>query len=71
MAYLKLAAGGLGLLAFLAALGWAGELDYTEQIILHMSQKEYDSVRKTLAGMFGHEPSERDIAHWWAEHHKD
>ena len=69
--YLKLAVGCLGLVAFLALLGWAGDMDYTDQVILHMSYEEYDTVKQKLTDMFGHEPSQRDIAHWWAEHHKN
>ena len=60
----------LGLVAFLALLGWAGEIDYTDQCILHMSYDEYDSIKASLKRTYGHEPSERDIAHWWEEHQK-
>lgn len=48
-------------------LGIAGDIDYCDQIILNMSQEEYDSVKGYLKGEYGHEPSERDIAHWWVE----
>lgn len=69
--YLKLAVGCLAIVAFLALLGWAGNIDYTEQCILHMSYEEYDTIRQRLTITFGHEPSQRDIANWWAKHHKD
>ncbi len=55
--------------AFVVLLGWASDYDYCEQIILHMSQEEYDSVKNRLTQMNGESPSEREIAHWWADHH--
>lgn len=56
--------------AFVALLGWASDYDYCEQIILHMSQEEYDSVKNRLTQMNGESPSEREIAHWWADNHQ-
>ena len=56
--------------AFVVLLGWASDYDYCEQIILHMSQEEYDSVKNRLTQMNGESPSEREIAHWWADHHQ-
>ena len=67
----KLTAAILLIIAFFALLGWAGDYDLTEQIILHMSQEDYDSVKLQLTEVKGHQPSDRDIAHWWAEHHQD
>lgn len=67
--YLKLAAACLAILAFLTVLAWAGDVDYTDQCIMRMSYEEYDTVKDTLTRQYGHEPSQRDIAHWWAEHH--
>ena len=67
---LKIAAVTLCFIGFLAVLGWAGDIDYTEQIILRMSQEEYDAVKQLLTSKDGREPSERDIAHWWADHHE-
>ena len=32
------------MVVFLMLMGWAGAVDYTEQVILHMSQEEYDNV---------------------------
>ena len=55
--------------AFFAVLGWAGDIDYCDQIILRMTQVQYDSVKDTLTKMNGKRPSEREIAHWWADHH--
>jgi len=59
------------IIAFLMLIGWAGDIDYTDQIILRMSQEEYDIVRQRLAKDTGSEPSEREIARWWAEHNND
>lgn len=68
---LTVAAVFFGLFGFFLLLGWAGDVDYTEQIILDMTQEQYDSVKQLLTRQGGHKPSERDIAHWWAEHHSD
>ena len=59
-------------LAGSALLGWAGDCDYTEQVILRMSQEQYDYVKDTLTRLKnGSRPSEREIAHWWEEHHNE
>lgn len=68
--YLTLATAILGIVAFFTVLGWAGDVDYTERCILRMSYEEYDTIKARLTQMYGHEPSERDIAHWWTEHQK-
>ena len=56
--------------AFFALLGWAGDIDYCDQVILRMSQEQYDYVKDTLTKKNGSKPSEREIAHWWADHQK-
>ena len=62
---------GIAIVALFAILGWAGNIDYTEQCILNMSCEEYDTVKASLTRQYGQQPSQRDIARWWAEHHKD
>lgn len=57
-----------GIVTFFCIMGWVGDYDYCEQIILHMSQEEYDKVRNLLTDSSGNTPSDRDIAHWWVEH---
>lgn len=52
----------------LMLVGWAGNIDYTEHVIIRMSQEEYDSVKNLLTKENGEEPSESDIANWWVEH---
>jgi len=64
-----LIAGTVGMMAFFALLGVVGDHDYCEQIILSMTQEEYDSVKQHLEQLHGHSPSESDIAHWWADNH--
>lgn len=59
-----------GMVAFFMLLGWAGDYDYCEQVILHMSQHDYDSVKHQLTILNGHEPSDREIAHCWIDSHK-
>lgn len=60
------------IIGFFAALGIAGDYDYTDQVILSMSYEEYDMVKDTLMKQKnGKEPSEREIAHWWTEHHSE
>lgn len=63
-------AGCIAVVAFFMALGWAGDVDYTEQIILRMSYDEYNTIKETLKHQQGHEPSEREIAHYWADHNR-
>ncbi len=57
----------IGLIGFILLLGWAGNADYTDQIILSMSQEEYDTIKSQLTQRDGHTPSESDIAQRWAE----
>lgn len=59
-----------GIVAFVCLLGWVGDYDYCEQVILHMSQEQYDSVKNMLAERDGSTPSDNEIAHWWAEHNQ-
>jgi hypothetical protein len=62
------------LVAFVAvilAIGFAGEYDWTEQTILHMSADQYEWVKDTLKKITGEQPSDNEIAHWWAEHHQE
>jgi hypothetical protein len=59
------------IIASFLLLGWIGDYDYCEQVILHMSQEQYDSVKRLLTEQNGSAPSERDIAHWWADHHME
>lgn len=51
-------------------LGIVGDFDYCDQVILSMSQEEYDSVKHHLEALTGDTPSERDIAHWWVDNRK-
>lgn len=56
-------------IGFVLLLGWAGDIDFCDQVILGMSQEEYDYVKDTLTKANGGErPSTREIAHWWADH---
>lgn len=65
---LQLLAACLLSVGFFALLGWAGDIDYCDQVILSMSQEQYDNVKDTLTKKYGKSPSEREIAHWWADH---
>ena len=65
---LQLLAACLLSVGFFALLGWAGDIDYCDQVILSMSQEQYDNVKDTLTKKFGKSPSDREIAHWWADH---
>ena len=66
---LQLLAACLFTIGFFAVLGWAGDIDYCDQVILRMSQEQYDYVKDTLTKQNGSKPSEREIAHWWMDHH--
>lgn len=68
---MKLAAALICIMGFLLVLGIAGDCDYTEQVILRMSYDDYDYVKDSLTKKLGKKPSEREIAHWWVEHHKE
>lgn len=68
---LKLTCACMAVIVFFAILGWIGDYDYCEQIILHMSQEEYDTVKNHLTELNGECPTEREIAHWWADHHQN
>ena len=61
----------IGVVAAFVLFGWVGDYDYCEQVILHMSQEQYDSVKSMLTEEKGEAPSEREIAHWWVEHYKE
>lgn len=63
----QLVAAALATTAFVAVLGWAGDVDFTDQVILSMSQEEYDNVKSHLTSKNGRNPSESEIAHWWVE----
>ena len=66
---LQLLAAVMMVMGFMALIGWAGDYDWSEQVILRMTYEEYDWVKDTLTKLNGREPSEREMAHWWAEHH--
>ena len=68
---LKLTAVIMVIVGFFLLLGWAGDYDWAEQVVLHMTQEEYDHVKDTLTKLNGSEPSQRQIAHWWADHHTE
>lgn len=68
---LNMLLGAAGLLLLFALLGVLGEMDWCDQVILRMSQQEYAWVKERLTEEKGGEPSEREIAHWWAEHHEE
>lgn len=62
----------IAVIAIVLLLGWAGEMDWTEQVILHMTKTEYATAKEHLTRKNkGREPSEREIAHWWKEHHRE
>lgn len=61
----------LVILAFFLLLGIGGDFDYCDQVIISMSQEQYDSVKNLLTEKNGTEPDDRDIAHWWADHRNE
>lgn len=50
-------------------LGLIGDYDYTSQVVYTMSYEDYMETRDLLTEQNGTEPSEREIAHYWQEHH--
>ena len=61
----------LFVVGFVFVLGWAGDMDYCDQIIQKMSQEDYDHVKATLTITKGHEPSDREIVHYWQDHYNN
>ena len=68
---LKIFAALCCIVAFVMLLGVIGDFDYCEEVILRMSQDEYDWVKDSLTKLNGEEPSQREIAHWWVENQGD
>lgn len=66
---LQILAAFLMVSGFVFLLGLAGDIDFCDRVILSMTQEEYDQVKETLTKLNGNSPSEREIAHWWADHH--
>lgn len=66
---LKLLAACLLVVGISALAGLAGDFDFCDQVILQMSQEDYDYVKDSLTKQNGSKPSEREIAHWWYDHH--
>lgn len=52
-------------------LGFVGNMDLCDQTIINMSQEEYDSIKNHLTKVTGDTPSDRDIANWWIDNHKE
>ena len=67
---LQLLAGIGAIILGFVLLGIGGDIDYTDHCILQMTEEEYDTIRKELTELHGSAPSERDIAHYWAERNK-
>lgn len=64
----KLVLAIMAIAVFFLVLGWAGDIDYCDQVILSMTQEEYDSVKSLLKEQDGgKDPSDSRIAHYWAE----
>lgn len=52
--------------AMFMLLGIAGRMDYTEEVIYHMSQSAYDEIKDTL----GEGASEYEIARYYNKEYK-
>lgn len=53
--------------AFFMLLGWVGGYDHAEQVILQMSQEEYDNICAKLTEQNGSHPSDREIADYYID----
>lgn len=60
----------VGIVGFFLLLGLAGRADYKDQVILRMSQEEYDAIKQDLTQVNGCEPSEYEIADRWVQNNK-
>lgn len=56
----------IAIIAMVFLLGIAGRADYTEEVIYHMSQSEYDEIKDTL----GEGASEYEIARYYNKEYK-
>lgn len=59
-----------GILGFFMLLGWAGRMDYNEQVVLRMPQEVYDEIVETLTVRNGSQPSQSEIVAWYDEHYQ-
>lgn len=66
---LQLALAILGIVALFAILGWAGRRDFNDQVLLHMSQEDYDSIVTTLS-FHGQQPSDNDIVQYYIKNYQ-
>lgn len=66
---LQLALAILGITALFAILGWAGRRDFNDQVLLHMSQEDYDSIVTTLS-FHGRQPSDNDIVQYYIKNYQ-
>lgn len=57
------------IVAFVMLMGWASKIDYTDQVILSMSQEDYDTICSLLEKQNGSRPSETEIADYYMENH--
>ena len=55
------------IVALIMLMGWAGKIDYTDQVILSMSQEDYDTICSKLEQQNGSRPSETEIADYYME----
>lgn len=60
----KLLLGVLAIAGFMFIVGLAGQVDYDEQVILHMSQADYDTIVSRLS-VHGSKPSQHEIATYY------
>lgn len=51
----------LAVVALFIVLALAGTSDYDDQVILHMSEDEYEQISNNLRHTLGHEPSDHEI----------
>ena len=65
----KLTLAILAIVGFFAVLGMVGNIDYTEHIILSMTQEEYESIRDKLTAENGSSPSDFEIAEYYNKSH--
>ena len=56
----------IAIIAVVLLLGIAGRVDYTDTVILHMTQSTYDEIKDTL----GEGASEYDIAKYYKKNYR-
>lgn len=61
----------MSIVTFFVLMGLAGNIDYTDHVILHMNYDDYKDIKQRLMEENdGKVPSDSEIVRWWEKHHE-